>query len=391
MEKTDNSSFDIVQCKVFADGEKYFLLFDRYIPTLGSGQTVLLYSIDNIDCISRIVKKNPEASYVVYGDRFVNACVKSMFPSVETIDSDFENRKTYNIDMKFDCVIMNPPYEKNLHLKILAEAIKHLKDDNSRVVNLSPIRWLQDPLAQYKKSNYKRYEESISKHLIDLNIIDNITANNMFNIAILFNLGIYSCCKNAGCFDYASVSNVRFDTDISWMNRIFSTILQLNGFNKAKVQKYSTNVKHFVALNNMAPPMKYGNPMFDTLKRFCGYFCNGLNDKHETYIMAKNNCHRIVNGDISQDNIVVFETADESKNCFNSFMQTNFARFVCMMSVTDVHMHQEFLPWMGDCVNPRTGKKGYESEWTDEDFYTFFNITPEEQKIIEETMAKYAK
>ena len=44
---------------------------------------------------------------------------------------------------------------------------------------------------------------------------------------------------------------------------------------------------------------------------------------------------------------------------------------------------------MGDAINPRTGKKGYESEWTDDDFVRYFNITPEEYNIINKTMEKY--
>lgn len=47
------------------------------------------------------------------------------------------------------------------------------------------------------------------------------------------------------------------------------------------------------------------------------------------------------------------------------------------------------IPYMGDCVNPRTGLKGYLSEWTDDDFYKYFSITDDEKKIIEDTMAKY--
>lgn len=44
-------------------------------------------------------------------------------------------------NMKFDCIVMNPPYCKNLHLKILAEAIKHLKDDG-KIISLQPIdKW----------------------------------------------------------------------------------------------------------------------------------------------------------------------------------------------------------------------------------------------------------
>ena len=49
-----------------------------------------------------------------------------------------------------------------------------------------------------------------------------------------------------------------------------------------------------------------------------------------------------------------------------------------------------FLPWLGDAINPRTGLKGYTGEWTDEDLVLYFGITPEEQKTIEKTIAKYA-
>ena len=98
--------------------------------------------------------------------------------------------------MKFDCVIMNPPQCRNLHLKILAEAIKHLKDDESVCVNLSPIRWLQDPLAKYKKhTDYTRFESSISKHIENVIIIKASEANNLFNIKNFTDLGIYVCKK----------------------------------------------------------------------------------------------------------------------------------------------------------------------------------------------------
>ena len=42
----------------------------------------------------------------------------------------------YGEEMHFDKIIMNPPYDGSLHLKILSEAIKH----GTEVVNLSPIR-----------------------------------------------------------------------------------------------------------------------------------------------------------------------------------------------------------------------------------------------------------
>lgn len=37
--------------------------------------------------------------------------------------------------MKFDCIVMNPPYDGSLHLKILKAVIPHAK----KTINISPI------------------------------------------------------------------------------------------------------------------------------------------------------------------------------------------------------------------------------------------------------------
>ena len=87
---------------------------------------------------------------------------------------------------------------------------------------------------------------------------------------------------------------------------------------------------------------------------------------------------------------VKFNSIDHAKNFITS-VQTKFYMFVNSLTKRDVNVSLIALPWMGDSINPRTGLKGYESEWTDEDFYTFFNITNDEKKIIEDTMVKYAK
>ena len=108
----------------------------------------------------------------------------------------FQSCKCKTIGMKFDCIIMNPPYQKNLHLKILAEAIKHLKDENSVCVNLSPIRWLQDPTATLKSSNGvggKDAEEYVKRHIKNLVEISSNDASHLFGSGQASNLGIYEC------------------------------------------------------------------------------------------------------------------------------------------------------------------------------------------------------
>ena len=91
--------------------------------------------------------------------------------------NNWKNKLQFNISKmlekfnmpKFDVAIMNPPYDGNLHLKILEKVISVA----DKVVNISPIRWLQDPLAKYKKnSDYNKFENSISKKIDDIEIVN---------------------------------------------------------------------------------------------------------------------------------------------------------------------------------------------------------------------------
>ena len=96
--------------------------------------------------------------------------------------------------MKFDNIIMNPPYSGSLHLKVLDEAMKHC--DN--IVNLSPIRWLQDPIAEYKKnSDWKKFE-NIRNKIENIEIIPQKDANNFFGADFASDLGIYKISPQGG-------------------------------------------------------------------------------------------------------------------------------------------------------------------------------------------------
>ena len=280
----------------------------------------------------------------------------------------------YNKYMKFDCIIMNPPYSRNLHLQILREAIKHLKDEKSICVNLSPIRWLQDPLAKYKKnSDYYRFENSISKFCNKIELIKTEDARQLFNAEFLQPLAIYICDKKS-TYNYY---NEYFKRD-PFIYKVFEKILSENIFEKHNCVKFSDDLKNFVLINNMAPPMKYGKPMFDAVKTWCGYFVNGKNNLGLTYRQAKEKNPNATRGSIEKDNAVIFNTEDEVKNCYNA-MQTNFVKFFVMTSVVDVNVHHNVIPWMEDYTQP----------WDDARFYKYFGLTSEEQKVIEDTMAKY--
>jgi hypothetical protein len=84
-----------------------------------------------------------------------------------------------------------------LHLKILQEAMKYSDD----VVNISSIRWLQDPLAEYKKnSDWEKFAD-IRSHIESLEVVSAAEADKVFGINFRCDLGIYHITENGGWKD----------------------------------------------------------------------------------------------------------------------------------------------------------------------------------------------
>lgn len=394
----DLDAMAINKSKFMADGHKYFELYRKHIPGNISGN-ILLLSIGNLDCISKIMSMNPNAKYLIIDRKTIikslSIVCKDIY-DIEAIENDDED--LYNIiqelDMKFDCIVMNPPYQKNLHLKILAEAIKHLKDDNSVCVNLSPDTWLYTFADVNKRSDYNKFSNLPFKEIYRLGLL-----NKYFDLGHTTYTGaIYVCSKNEKSYN---IENELYSDIILANNKIMPKTLnkKIKDVLVNFISKYSSleeNIKTGCPDINTKwtryMPRLVGNPgdrcsclASIGSERWDKNFYKGVfNGK--TYSETKKKLSNVKN--YSDFDYVEFDTENKANNWRDS-NNTFFMRYVCTLVHVDSHRHAQWMPWLGDAINPRTGLKGYEGEWTDEDLYKFFNITPDEQKIIEETMAKY--
>ena len=243
--------------------------------------------------------------------------------------------------MKFDHIIMNPPYCKNLHLKILNEAIHHSDD----IVNLSPIRWLQDPLAEHKRnSDFKRFAE-IRERIESIEIIDAASSSNLFNAEIWTDLGVYYLSKDGGFNTYSFWKHLWF------VNKVILRV-------KDNIKDHSTRE----GVCDFSKP-------YIKISKFHGHqgkkdFYEFTSPRLDIAKSTKTSCgHRTVN----------FETEEESINFFNS-LQTKFYMFINRCIKRDMHVPWWYAPYLGD----------YTRQWTDADLYKYFNLTPEEITIIED-------
>ena len=286
--------------------------------------------------------------------------------------------------MKFDCIIMNPPYQRNLHLKILAEAITHLKDETSVCVNLSPVRWLQDPLAKYKKNcDLKRFEESIAKHIESLETITALQAQNIFSGTVMnIDLGVYACSK----------ANTQFDYKDYYANPILNKCIEYIATHNPNIEAGKQDgwrVRMPVILGGKSG----GSGDRSKHHKYLSFgkllmFKDGKNEEGKWwYDCYMHNQYTKTTPYITSS--IKFDSKIEAENFINQF-DTLFGKYITNLLLSDVHVAPIQVLWLADAINPRTGKKGYTGEWTNEDLYKFFNITSEEQKVIEDTMEKYA-
>ena len=266
------------------------------------------------------------------------------------------NRNTNK--MKFDHIIMNPPYCRNLHLKILNEAINHSDD----IVNLSPIRWLQDPLAEYKRnSDFKKFTE-IRERIENIEIIPSSEAQKAFSIEIFSDLGVYHINKDGG-----------FDTSNFWkLTRTLAQNMMLT-----KLISLEDNIAGHYEKNKrdgIRVPITDigGNRGYRNVYKELAYVIDGCKDGKD-WTKCKNMGGYEKPEGCPLPLSIKFNTVAEAQNFYDSFF-TKFYTWLCNITRMNQNLHPSLLPWLGDYTHP----------WTDDDLYKYFNLSDDEIKIIED-------
>ena len=294
--------------------------------------------------------------------------------------------------MRFNCILANPPYDKNLHLKILEQTIPMLSDDGI-LVNLSPIRWLQDPLAKYKKSSdYCKFEESVAKHIKSLGVVTGESAAEVFNAAMIMDLGIYVIDK--GTYDLYKKFNRNSIVDkvVEKETEVLNDKLEYNVSDGWRVR---LSVIRPVATESTAKSTLTSNvqrsALFETTHFVFSWVYKDGNTKDGKH-WTENVFQKASRGGYDKSSSIPISISFKYETGavnFENSTKTTFHRYLVLKMKTDQNFPMKYIPFMGDCINPRTGLKGYEGEWTDDDFRKYFDITDSEWEEIERVMKPY--
>lgn len=302
-------------------------------PCAGVG-TMLLYAVEKYGF------KKEDCYGIDIDEDNVKICKKLGF--VNITKGDAQDPKTWGkLNMNFDHIIMNPPYDKNLHLKILQEAMKHSND----VVNLSPNFY----------EDYKKLEDV--PVATDIEVIPREEASILFGgIQLAFNLSIQYYVK--GQEDKTLLTRY-----IPEDYKVFSKVKFEKSFKDVFTPDYDGK-GIFVPLKLMTATWdKNKDHIVDKL----GILVDGKTLDGTYYKDARNrNKDRPCGG-------IKFDTLEEAKAFVDYTESTFFIRWVKAFHTNSRYILSEY-PFMPTYTHP----------WTDEMLYEYFGLTEDEIKEIEQ-------
>ena len=269
------------------------------------------------------------------------------------------------MSMRIDYIYGNPPYDKDLHLKILNFCFK--KSDET--VFLHPARWIQSITSPKELRHFNGFIKDISlirdntKVLfcgMDISgdlVITTLKSNglkiediNRFALrSIDFNPDVMCSIYNKVIKNLnKSVKDVLCNDVLKEYSVVFSLIGGNGGMDNAKMSKLVTSNQDCV-------------------------YSNGVADDGKTFKERRSNTAQ------DKDTIehVRFKSYNEAKNFLES-LKTPFYIAVNSISKVDMHVHPDFIPFLDD----------YSEPWTEDRLCRHFGLTDIEQKELERAVTK---
>lgn len=280
---------------------------------------------------------------------------------------------------RFDICLMNPPFDKNLHLRFLEKVC----DISDKTISIQPISWLQNIFADENKNSKINTIKLTNVELVGkLNTLFDNDGRATYDVGI-FKVDNKATINKDLLYKFIELyPGEIIDSELikSIKNKILDYCKSGNNLeNKIKSGKIDENTKYCIVM-----PILVGNPGSKIDKLFCEnsnrwgrIFYKGKSDG-KTPSEYKKKLSNVIN--YSNFDYLEFETLIECKNWINS-QYSDIMRFITILNCVDAHRRCKFVPYMNDYFNV----------WTDKQLSTFFNITNEELREIHNYIQLYEK
>ena len=310
---------------------------------------------------------------------------------------------------KFDIVLMNPPYARDLHIDFLQKAV----DVCNKIVVIEPGQWL----TQLKENGKYTKEESATIKLKN-QIKGHVKSVELNNYNKELNIANKTVCSITSIdmtrkYDEIELENVTENKTVKTLedcNLIGNIELIKSVFNKCKLYgdcmgDHCINVKKYVDYENKDYWfLPYGNYMINSLGSNYGANVEMFyRDSFKTHTVSTTtkfgeyyNCYTTVLCTDKKEQLThnlvpkgvkhgsprdcLFGTKKELENWQYNTHNTKLPLFISICLTIDENNNcKSYVPWLVD------------KQYTDEEIYKLLNINEEEQKLIDETLIKFER
>jgi 16S rRNA G966 N2-methylase RsmD len=347
--------------------------------SLQNKKILVLFNIEFLHVLVDEQKVNSSDIVFISDNKIEQLCAIKIFKVQSYKLSDFSvpalKKLIAGLDMKFDVVFSNPPYNSNIDIKILNEII----DIADEFVVVHPSTWILD-----LKSKSKLFNDFKKKCCNKVKSLEFFNGNPVFNIALYVPIVISHFTESNKNIDVILFdSNYRFD-DIYKISKygnkidiVKKFIEQVNCFGN----NIHSNMIEYKSLSNLPMPDKY----YCQLAQIRGNV--NLNSKGKDIV--KDDFHTMIMKNPEENKIIrkktrtptfQFDTQNEVDN-FVKYLCTDFARF-CLSVYKDKATldcgEMELIPWLD-----------FNETWDDDKLFAKFDVSQELQDYIRDFLPDY--
>lgn len=242
--------------------------------------------------------------------------------------------------MNFTHIIGNPPFNQNLHLKILDKVLDVPKKS---ITFLHPSTLFCSPRLAFEETMHFKRHTRIFERVSDVEILSPKETNKAFGIALKNPLAISQ-------FDATS------------LQKNHRTRFVKDKINVALAEKIMEKTKKDSLTRHQCTDKKF---LF-RCSRLHGSLCKVLASSYEIQLEANSRSY-------TRSYTFSFSSENERKNFYDAYMLPFFIKYQIYLWKEDMNIYARYLPWLNDYTKP----------WTNERLYEFFDLTDDEIKYIE--------